>query len=157
MFVLLRKNKGFLALTEMIVVLSVVGILILMAIPTYKGVQERGRRTRSISDMGNILAVACEMHKLDTGVFPSSITQLYSNVSSLARWRGPYTGGRLTPALDAWRTLYTLQGSGSTTVLIHSAGRNKIPESGCLNFININRQTAACSVAGADDVGVYLE
>ncbi len=107
--------------------------------------------------MGNILAVACEMHKLDTGVFPSSITQLYSNVSSLAKWRGPYTGGKLTPALDAWRTLYTLQAPTGTTVLIHSAGRDKAINSSCLNFNNINRQTAACNVAGADDMGVYLE
>ncbi len=37
MFALIRENKGFLALSEMIVVLVIVGILAAMAIPSFRG------------------------------------------------------------------------------------------------------------------------
>lgn len=164
------RQKGFIALTELIVVLSVAGILIGLAIPAYHFARQRAREAAAISVMGDWIKPACEQFKLDVGSYPiDSYGQdkgygLLANPFSPgtrenAKWRGPYLqrGGVALPTwlTDPWGVNYRIVGTGLTLCMVVSAGRNKEWDA-ALNPANRPNQTTG-RFGNTDDLGVMVE
>lgn len=66
------NNKGF-TLTELLIVVAVIGILAAIAIPSYLGVQKRGARTEAISNLQN-LRLLLEQYYAENGCYYKSGT-----------------------------------------------------------------------------------
>ena len=67
-----KKGKGF-TLIELMVVIAIILILALIAIPAYRNMQERAKRSRVQSDLRN-LATALEMYNTDWTFYPKMAT-----------------------------------------------------------------------------------
>lgn len=63
-----KKGKGF-TLIELMVVIAIILILALIAIPAYRNMQDRAKRSRVQSDLRN-LATALEMYNTDWTFYP---------------------------------------------------------------------------------------
>ena len=63
-----KKGKGF-TLIELMVVIAIILILALIAIPAYRNMQDRARKSRVQSDLRN-LATALEMYNTDWTFYP---------------------------------------------------------------------------------------
>lgn len=66
------NSKGF-TLTEILIVVAVIGILAAIAIPSYLGVQKRGSRTEAISNLQN-LRLLLEQYYAENGCYYKSGT-----------------------------------------------------------------------------------
>ena len=69
-----RYNKGF-TLIELLVVISIIAILSSLALATYKGAQDKAKKSVFVQEMYN-MQKALEIYKIDTGFYP------YENVSN---------------------------------------------------------------------------
>ncbi len=67
-----KKGKGF-TLIELMVVIAIILILALIAIPAYRNMQDRAKRSRVQSDLRN-LATALEMYNTDWTFYPKMTT-----------------------------------------------------------------------------------
>ncbi|HON83749.1 MAG TPA: prepilin-type N-terminal cleavage/methylation domain-containing protein [Caldisericia bacterium] len=67
-----KKGKGF-TLIELMVVIAIILILALIAIPAYRNMQDRAKRSRVQSDLRN-LATALEMYNTDWTHYPNNST-----------------------------------------------------------------------------------
>ena len=67
-----RKKFGF-TLVEILVVITVIGVLMAMAFVAYSGFRVSGRDNRRKADLANI-ASALEIYRADCGQYPVSIT-----------------------------------------------------------------------------------
>lgn len=74
---LLKKRKAFTFL-EILIVILIMGILIAIAIPNFKGMTERAKIARIESDL-QAIGVAAEMYYIDKGSYPDSISSLITN------------------------------------------------------------------------------
>lgn len=61
------NNKGF-TLTEILIVVAVIGILAAISIPTYLGVQKRGSRAEAVSNLQN-LRLLIEQYYAENGCY----------------------------------------------------------------------------------------
>jgi len=116
----LNNQNGFIAITELIVVISVVMILMGLAIPTFNSARARARETQAIADMGNIIKPAVEMFRQDMRRYPMatgdgpdySLITKYASLSPYAElWSGPYLQGSSWP-VDPWGKPYVIAGDG---------------------------------------------
>lgn len=139
----LNNQSGFIAITELIVVISIVMILMGLAIPTFNSARARARETQAISDMGNIIKPGAEMFKVDVRRYPGkddgagyslmnipADTGLSSSEQEL--WHGPYIKSKdiANPSAtdwpkDPWGTSYIIAGNGVDLCMVVSFGKNK--------------------------------
>ena len=66
----MKKNKGF-TLIELLIVMSVIAILISIALPSFKGMQNAAKRTQAKGDL-NTLKIAIESYYSVYGSYPDS-------------------------------------------------------------------------------------
>jgi len=122
------KNKGF-TLTEIMIVLVVLGLLIAIALPRVSQVLDLGKENSTKTSM-NSLAKAMKNFYSDTNVWPGSLIDLMGpplqgNVyfkpkdlleenykaadSHTKSWKGPYMDGTTNEiSFDAWNNKYAI-------------------------------------------------
>ena len=101
----MKKNKAF-TLIELLIVMAVIAILIAIAIPSFRGMQDEARKTKAQGDV-RVLKIAVESYYKNHGnVYPTATT------SGTQTWEATLTGA--TPRiLDA--VLYDPFGDTTTS------------------------------------------
>jgi prepilin-type N-terminal cleavage/methylation domain-containing protein len=119
----MRKSKGF-TLIELLIVMAVIAILIAIAIPSFRGMQNEARKTKAQGDV-RVIKIAIESYyKNHNNLYP--VVASYQTVLQGASPRileatlsDPFVAGGATPYV------YALSGTGpsdSNYYIIYSVG-----------------------------------
>ena len=120
-----RPGRGAFTLTELLVVIALVGILLGLMLPAVQGAREAGRRVQCMNQLHQ-LGIAASAHVSEAGQFPPGISQRFFNAS--VTYRGiplfvyllPFMEGRSLVA--HWQygdpMLNAVQGNNSNTAAI---------------------------------------
>lgn len=121
-----HDKKGF-TLIEIMLVVTIIGVLAMVVIPRLTGRSEEARIAAAKIQIENV-GVALDAFELDNGHFPTSdqgLLALYSNPGSLTTWKGPYLKKKINA--DPWGTpyVYSQPGSHNKDYDLKSLGPNK--------------------------------
>jgi general secretion pathway protein G len=86
-----RKSKieNAFTLVEMLLVVTIIGILAALVIPKIVGRSEQARATAAHADLSSI-KTALDAFEVDNGFYPKSIQDLVTAPSNARNWHGPY-------------------------------------------------------------------
>jgi len=110
-------TAGF-TLTEILLVVIIIGILVGMVIPNIAGRGEQARIAAAKADIEANLSMALDMYELDNGRYPTSEQGLKallvkpSTSPEPDNWSGPYLKKRVIPK-DPWGNAYVYVSPGS--------------------------------------------
>jgi general secretion pathway protein G len=76
-------------LVEMLLVVTIIGILAALVIPKIVGRSEQARQTAAHADLSAI-KTALDAFEVDNGFYPKGIQDLVTAPSNTRNWRGPY-------------------------------------------------------------------
>jgi general secretion pathway protein G len=86
-----RKSKmenGF-TLVEMLLVITIIGILAALVVPKMVGRSEQARQAAAHADISSI-KTALDAFEVDNGYYPKSLQDLVQQPSNARNWHGPY-------------------------------------------------------------------
>ncbi|MSU32349.1 MAG: type II secretion system protein GspG [Pedosphaera sp.] len=83
-----RKQRGF-TLVEMLLVITIIGILAALVIPKMMGRSEQARQAAVRADISAI-KTSLDSFEVDSGFYPKSLTDLIQQPRDSKNWRGPY-------------------------------------------------------------------
>jgi len=139
-----RVNTGF-TLTEILLVVIIIGILVGMVIPNIAGRGEQARRAAAKADIEANLAMALDLYELDNGQYPTSQQGLEALIKKPTQspvpenWSGPYLKKRVVPQ-DPWGNPYVYTSPGSQNPQgydLSSLGPDKVASSDDVtNWVN---------------------
>ena len=110
----MKKSKGF-TLIELLIVMAVIAILIAIAIPSFRGMQDEARKTKAQGDV-RVLKIAVESYyKNHANAYPAAST------TALQTWEATLTGAS-PRILDA--VLYDPFGATTTTQYLYATDTN---------------------------------
>ena len=95
-----RPVRGF-TLIELLIVIVILGLLLSLVAPTMFSKVGSSQRKTAMAQM-QMLSTALDTYRLDTGVFPSQLSDL--RAASVPGWDGPYLP-RDVPS-DPWGNPY---------------------------------------------------
>lgn len=105
---IVKNQKGF-SLVEIIVVITIMGIIAATVLPRILGRTDQARQTRAKNDI-SALVTGAKLFKLDTGNYPESLKDLMEKPSGSDDWRGPYLEKEL--GKDPWGQDYVYKYPG---------------------------------------------
>jgi len=83
------KLRRAFTLVEMLLVVTIIGILAALVIPKIVGRSEQARVTAAHADLSSI-KTALSMFEEDSGFFPKNLQDLVTAPSNARNWHGPY-------------------------------------------------------------------
>ena len=101
----MNRTKGF-TLVELLIVVTILGILVAMVVPRLAGRTEQARRARAAADVQGNIPLALDLYELDTGKYPTSeegLNSLRVQPPGSQNWKGPYL--KQEP-VDPWNRPY---------------------------------------------------
>jgi prepilin-type N-terminal cleavage/methylation domain-containing protein len=115
-------RRGF-TMTELLVVLAIVGILVAIAIPLFMNLPARSRITKAQNDV-RVIVRAVAVYEAHMGNLPPNLTALTTpavNADGISA--GPFLGAVPAPPSAAWSAYAFVAGvSGTFTVTISGEG-----------------------------------
>jgi general secretion pathway protein G len=99
-----RHVSGF-TLTEIMLVVVIIGILAALVIPKIAGSSERARVTAAQADINGGIKSALGQYEVDNGFYPRSLQDLITPPSNAKNWHGPYFDPPKLP-VDPWGNAY---------------------------------------------------
>jgi len=100
-----RKSKignGF-TLVELMLVVTIIGILAALVIPKIAGRSEQARVTAAHADIFGGIKTALDAYEVDNGSYPRSLQDLLKQPSNARNWHGPYLDNL---PIDPWGNPY---------------------------------------------------
>ena len=92
------RNRAF-TLVEMLLVVTIIGILAGLVIPRVVGVGEHARITKAQADINGGIKSALGRYEIENGSFPQNLQDLLTQPTTAAHWTGPYLDNL---PLDPW-------------------------------------------------------
>jgi general secretion pathway protein G len=83
-----RHSSAF-TLVEMLLVITIIGILAALVIPKMVGRSEQARQTAGRADLSSI-KTALDAFEVDNGYYPKSMQDLIQQPNNAKNWHGPY-------------------------------------------------------------------
>ena len=84
-----KRSRAF-TLVEMLLVVTIIGILAALVIPRIVGRSEQARVTAAQTDINGGIKSALGQFEVDNGFFPKSLQDLVTQPSNAKNWHGPY-------------------------------------------------------------------
>jgi len=84
-----KRNRGF-TLVEMLLVVTIIGILAALVIPRIAGTSNTARITAATSDIKGGIKTAIDRYEVENGEYPKSLNDLVQKPSDAKNWSGPY-------------------------------------------------------------------
>ena len=85
----LRTRRRAFTLVEMLLVITIIGILAALVVPKMVGRSEQARQAAAHADISSI-KTALDAFEVDNGYYPSSLQDLLQQPSNAKNWHGPY-------------------------------------------------------------------
>jgi general secretion pathway protein G len=92
-------------LTEIMLVVVIIGILAALVIPKIAGSSERARVTAAQADINGGIKSALGQYEVDNGFYPKSLNDLLVQPANAKNWHGPYFDPPKLP-VDPWGNPY---------------------------------------------------
>ena len=84
-----RRNRRGFTLVEMLLVITIIGILAALVIPKMMGRSEQARQAAVRADIASV-KTALDAFEVDSGFYPKSLGDLLDKPRDSKNWRGPY-------------------------------------------------------------------
>ena len=83
------RRQAF-TLVEMLLVVTIIGILAALVIPKIAGTSERARITAAQADINGGIKSALGQYEVDVGQYPKNLQDLLVQPGNVRNWHGPY-------------------------------------------------------------------
>ncbi len=107
-----QAQSGF-TLVELLLVLTILGILAALVIPRFSGRTEQARNTAAQTQIANF-GTALDQFEIDNGFYPkgkNGLQDLLQAPRDAQNWKGPYLKGDMVPP-DPWQHSYIYECPG---------------------------------------------
>jgi general secretion pathway protein G len=94
-----RSSRQGFTLVELLLVLTILGILAAIVVPKFTGRTEQARITAARTQISTF-STALEAFEVDTGAYPKTLQDLVQQPRDAQNWKGPYLQGDIP--LDPW-------------------------------------------------------
>jgi general secretion pathway protein G len=84
-----RNRRDAFTLVEMLLVITIIGILAALVIPKMVGRSEQARQAAAHADLSSI-KTALDAFEVDNGYYPKSLQDLIQQPGNAKNWHGPY-------------------------------------------------------------------
>ena len=114
-----RNEQRAFTLVELLLVVTIIGILAAAILPNFVGRTQEARITKCRSDIKGSIGSALDLFESDVGRYPSTeegLKALYERPDSIAEtsWKGPYLKQKTMP-VDPWGYVYNYRYPGEKT------------------------------------------
>lgn len=109
-----QKNRRGFTLTELMLVVAIIGILAALVIPRISGNTLRAQITAAHTDINGGIKTALGNYEVDNGTYPHSLDDLFKLPANAKNWHGPYLDNA---PVDPWKNayIYYFPGKHNTT------------------------------------------
>ncbi len=132
-----RNNKGF-SLIELMIVVAILGIVAAIAIPTYLGIQKKGKRVEYQSNL-EIIKLLEEKRRAEQGTYIDA-----PDTASLMLALPDFRPGNPLDLLYEYSVVTFLAGQQFTAVATGKAGGPDFGKKFCIDQDNQKGEDAAC-------------